>query len=81
MTRTRLVTGCAEFIGSHLSERLLAEGHRVIELDCFFPYCDQVSNERNLSVVRSHPRFSLIAGLKQQIAWLGELLPRQLKEF
>jgi UDP-glucuronate decarboxylase len=31
-----LVTGCAGFLGSHLAERLLADGHEVIGLDNFF---------------------------------------------
>jgi UDP-glucose 4-epimerase len=30
---TILVTGCAGFIGSHLCDRLLAEGHRVVAVD------------------------------------------------
>src|SRR4051812_46710527 len=29
------VTGCAGFIGSHLSESLLRDGHTVIGVDCF----------------------------------------------
>lgn len=34
--RTVLVTGGAGFVGSHLCERLVAEGHRVISLDNYF---------------------------------------------
>ena len=30
-----LVTGCAGFIGSHLTESLLADGHAVLGVDCF----------------------------------------------
>ena len=30
-----LVTGCAGFIGSHLTESLLADGHVVLGVDCF----------------------------------------------
>jgi len=35
-----LVAGGAGFIGSHLSERLLREGHRVIVLDNFDDFYD-----------------------------------------
>lgn len=34
--RTVLVTGGAGFVGSHLCERLVADGHRVISLDTYF---------------------------------------------
>jgi UDP-glucose 4-epimerase len=36
MSKTVLVTGGAGFIGSHLCERLVAEGHTVISLDNYF---------------------------------------------
>jgi nucleoside-diphosphate-sugar epimerase len=42
-----LVTGAAGFIGSHLSERLLREGHRVAGIDCFSAYYDRAIKERN----------------------------------
>src|SRR4051812_10367635 len=35
MSIRALVTGCAGFIGSHLTESLLADGHDVVGVDCF----------------------------------------------
>jgi len=42
-----LVTGAAGFIGSHLVERLGADGHDVVALDCFTDYYDPSLKERN----------------------------------
>jgi len=50
-----LVTGAAGFIGSHLSEALLAAGHEVVGLDCFTDYYDRSlkeENARNIDVRR-----------------------------
>ena len=44
---TYVVTGAAGFIGSHLAEALLAEGHDVRALDCLTPYYDPRSKEDN----------------------------------
>jgi nucleoside-diphosphate-sugar epimerase len=43
-----LVTGAAGFIGSHLCERLLADGHSVIGTDAFIPYYPRTIKENNL---------------------------------
>lgn len=53
-----LVTGAAGFIGSHLCERLLQDGHRVVGLDGFIPYYAASLKEKNLSYVRTHPAFT-----------------------
>jgi nucleoside-diphosphate-sugar epimerase len=42
-----VVTGAAGFIGSHLAERLVADGHDVVGLDCFTDYYDPVLKEEN----------------------------------
>lgn len=41
------VTGAAGFIGSHLSEALLAAGHEVVGIDCFTDYYDPALKEAN----------------------------------
>jgi nucleoside-diphosphate-sugar epimerase len=52
------VTGCAGFIGSHLGERLLADGHSVVGIDCFTNYYSRSVKERNLAGLKAHPRFA-----------------------
>ena len=39
-----LVTGCAGFIGSHLTEKLLEENWNILGLDNFHPYYDKRLN-------------------------------------
>lgn len=50
-----LLTGAAGFLGSHLTDRLIAEGHHVIGLDNFI-----TGNKENLAHLASHPNFSFI---------------------
>ncbi len=51
------ITGAAGFIGSHLTEYLLAGGHEVTGLDDF-----STGREQNLAEIRGHPRFRLVPG-------------------
>jgi len=44
-----LVTGCAGFIGMHVSERLLAAGHEVVGLDNMNSYYDPALKEARLA--------------------------------
>ena len=59
MTQTVLVTGCAGFIGSHLTDRLLADGHAVGGIDSFEDYYPRALKEANLGGARAHPAFTL----------------------
>jgi len=42
-----VVTGAAGFIGSHLAEALLADGHDVYAVDCFTDYYERALKEEN----------------------------------
>ena len=55
-----LVTGCAGFIGSHITDRLLTEGYEVIGIDCFTEYYAQQIKEQNISGALSNPQFTFI---------------------
>ncbi|HEX7409329.1 MAG TPA: UDP-glucuronic acid decarboxylase family protein [Candidatus Binatia bacterium] len=50
-----LITGGAGFIGSHLADRLLAQGHTVVALDNLF-----TGHARNISHLAGHDRFRFI---------------------
>jgi len=54
-SRNILITGGAGFIGSHLCERLVGEGHRVICLDNFFTGCRD-----NVEFLSNSGRFELV---------------------
>ena len=58
--RRALVTGAAGFIGSHLCERLVAEGWRVVGVDCFTDYYPRADKHANLAALRNQPRFELL---------------------
>ncbi len=55
MMKKILVTGGAGFLGSHLCDRLIEQGHQVTCLDSFF-----TGNERNVAGLVGNPAFTLI---------------------
>ncbi len=55
-----LVTGAAGFIGSHISEALIGQGHEVVGIDCFTDYYARDIKESNLSTLRDSPRFTMV---------------------
>ena len=69
-----VVTGAAGFIGSHLCDRLLADGHEVVGIDSFSDYYERERKEANLEAARGHTTFRLVeadlvtAGLSQPLS-------------
>lgn len=53
-----LVTGCAGFIGSHLSDALLQDGHTVTGVDCFNENYSREDKLRNLEQARQWDAFN-----------------------
>ena len=57
-----LVTGGAGFIGSHLCERLLLDGHLVTCLDNLDPYYSPSVKRANIAAALRHPGFRFVQG-------------------
>jgi nucleoside-diphosphate-sugar epimerase len=68
-----LVTGCAGFIGSHVTDALLARGDEVLGIDAFTPYYGRARKETNLEIAVACSRFQLIEADLRNLE-LGPLL-------
>lgn len=55
-----IVTGCAGFIGSTLTDRLLEMGEQVTGVDCFRDYYDPAVKRRNLAAAMESDGFRLL---------------------
>jgi UDP-glucose 4-epimerase len=66
-----LITGGAGFIGSHLAESLIAQGHSVSVLDDL-----STGRRENIEHLQSHPRFKCTIGSVMDEAVLGRLIER-----
>jgi len=55
-----VVTGVAGFIGSHLAERLLADGHEVVGVDSITDYYDVRIKRANLEPLQSQAGFRFV---------------------
>jgi UDP-glucose 4-epimerase len=73
MTKS-IVTGAAGFIGSHLVEALLKQGHSVIGVDEFNDYYDTTLKRKNIGHLLSSPNFELIEADIQSLDWQALLI-------
>jgi nucleoside-diphosphate-sugar epimerase len=57
-----LVTGAAGFIGSHLSQRCLEQGHRVLGVDSLTSYYDPELKRANVAQMEDHSAWTFLEG-------------------
>jgi UDP-glucuronate 4-epimerase len=55
-----VVTGVAGFIGGHLAQAALSEGHTVVGIDCLTPYYDVRIKQANLERLTDLPGFTFV---------------------
>lgn len=70
-----LITGCAGFIGSCLTDHLLAAGEKVIGVDIFRDYYDTSTKRNNISQALGNSNFTLLEkDLSEDISFLSSYI-------
>jgi UDP-glucuronate 4-epimerase len=72
-----LITGAAGFIGSHLADRLLADGDEVVGIDDFNDYYDPAIKRRNVSGALDHAGYRLVEGDIRDASLVDELFAHE----
>src|SRR6266508_153871 len=71
-----LVTGEAGFIGFHVANRLLAEGHEVVGLDSVNQYYDVRLKEARLALLQKHRSFEFVRAALADPEAMNQLFDR-----
>ncbi|HWC75345.1 MAG TPA: NAD-dependent epimerase [Gemmatimonadales bacterium] len=71
-----LVTGAAGFIGFHVANRLLNDGHDVVGLDCVNQYYDVRIKEARLALLQSHRKFEFVRAALADPEAMNQLFDR-----
>lgn len=72
-----LVTGGAGFIGSSVSEKLLARGDEVVVIDCFDEFYDPRIKRRNIEAAQKNPLYKLVEGDIRDLKLVQDLFKRE----
>lgn len=65
-----LITGAAGFIGSHLCEKLVENGHSVVGIDSFDDFYPREIKEKNIASLSANNNFELIEGdIRDDALW------------
>ena len=72
-----LVTGCAGFVGFHVSQRLLQMGHQVLGVDNLNPFYNEGLKEARLNILRETSGFQFAQGNIADLAWVQDLFRNQ----
>ena len=75
-----LITGSAGFIGFHLAQRLLQDGHEVVGLDGLTDYYDVSLKRGRLSLLNRHPGLLAVEGMLEDSALVAALVRRHRPE-
>ena len=67
-----LITGTAGFIGLHVAQRLLSDGHSVVGIDGITPYYDQSLKRRRHEILGASSQFRADVFMLEDAARLGE---------